>query len=631
MDWIDERYGAFDFETSGKIPEYALQPWRFAKKEFWPTSLVWIDHQHNSFGGLFPNATTVLQMLTWAIENKITLCGWNLVFDISVCVAMGFEKEVLKVRWLDGMLLWRHLEVEPEYDETGPSKRKFGLKACVEQFLPDQAGYNEDVDFHATDPDSLERLHGYNIRDSSFSLILCKLLWSMLNDRQRATVLIEAVSLPLVAIANTRGMLVDTIGCGALGAKLDAVAARNLKELEWFGVTEKIVRSPAQLSKLMFDDWKLPVQKMNKSKTTGKETRSTDKNTLHELAIFDPRARQLREYREALNNKTKFVTAVTNSVEYNDDWHTHPLGHVFGTYTGRLTYASKQGKNKDARQIGFAIHQEKSYKKPGDEDYRAVIVLAFGRTIVEFDAAGQEFRWMAIQSGDPVMLQMCMPGEDAHTFMTSRIIGRDYQEVLALHKSGDKAFGALRKSGKAGNLSLQYRTSWKKFLQVARVEHGLDMKEDEAKHITTIYPRTYAMMPRYWERRIAETKALGYVETLSGRRVKVEGDWSKDAWRMGSTGINYPVQGTGAEQKYLAIAAMKPLMTELGARFFLDMHDGLYYDVPDENVEAFATRGKAILDNLPYFKAWGFKSPIPLPFDVKYGKTWGSLKEFKFD
>lgn len=631
MDWVDECYGAMDFETWGSLPEYALQPWRIHRRQFWPTSLVWIDHEHNPFGGLFPDTTTVLRMLTWAIENKITLCGWNLVFDIGVCVAMGFEELVLKVRWLDGMLLWRHLEVEPEYDETGPSKRKFGLKSCVEMFLPDQAGYQDDVNFGATTPEELEKLHGYNIRDNSFSLILCKMLWSMLNERQQATALIEAVSLPLVAIANTRGMLVDTVACGALGAKLDAVAAKNLKELEWFGVTEKIVRSPAQLSKLMFDDWKLPVQKENKSKKTGKTTRSTDKNTLHELAIFDPRARQLREYREALNNKTKFATAINTSVYYNDDWHTHPLAHVFGTYTGRLTYASKQGKNKDARQIGFAIHQEKSYKKPGDEDYRAVIVLRRGRTIVEFDAAGQEFRWMAIQSGDPVMLQMCMPGEDAHTYMTSRIIGRDYHEVLILYKNGDKAFGALRKSGKVGNLSLQYRTSWRKFLQVARVEYGLNMQEDEAKLITAIYPRTYSMMPRYWERRIAETKALGYAETLSGRRVKVEGDWSQDAWRMGSTGINYPVQGTGAEQKYLAIAAMKPLMIEMRARFFLDMHDGLYYDVPDENVEAFAVRGKAILDNLPYRAAWGFTSPIPLPFDVKYGKTWGSLREFKFD
>jgi DNA polymerase I-like protein with 3'-5' exonuclease and polymerase domains len=342
VEWVDERYGAFDFETWGKLPEYALQPWRYAKQEFWPTSLVWIDHEHTAYGGLHPDRTTVLRMLTWAIENKITLCGWNLVFDIGVCAAMGFEKEVLKVRWLDGMLLWRHLEVEPEYDETGPSKRKFGLKSCVEQFLPDQAGYNEDVNFGATTPEELEKLHRYNIRDNSFSLILCKLLWSLLNERQQSTALIEAISLPMVAIANTRGMLVDTIACGALGAKLDAVAAKNLKELEWFGVTETIVRSPAKLSALMFDNWKLPVQKENKSAKTGKTTRSTDKNTLHELAIFDPRARQLREYREALVRRKKFVQAPLDSVAYNGDGRAHPLAHVFGTYSSRMTYSSKQ-------------------------------------------------------------------------------------------------------------------------------------------------------------------------------------------------------------------------------------------------------------------------------------------------
>ena len=35
---------------------------------------------------------------------------------------------------------------------------------------------------------------------------------------------------------------------------------------------------------------------------------------------------------------------------------------------------------------------------------------------------------------------------------------------------------------------------------------------------------------------------------------------------------------------------------------------------------------KPMLDNLPYESAWGFHPPIPLPFDCKAGKTWGSLK-----
>lgn len=41
--------------------------------------------------------------------------------------------------------------------------------------------------------------------------------------------------------------------------------------------------------------------------------------------------------------------------------------------------------------------------------------------ILEFDASGQEFKWMAIASGDEKMLSLCVPGEDAHSYMTAKL------------------------------------------------------------------------------------------------------------------------------------------------------------------------------------------------------------------
>ena len=35
---------AFDWETSGELPEYALQPWRIPKGKAWGTSLAWVRH-----------------------------------------------------------------------------------------------------------------------------------------------------------------------------------------------------------------------------------------------------------------------------------------------------------------------------------------------------------------------------------------------------------------------------------------------------------------------------------------------------------------------------------------------------------------------------------------------------------
>jgi DNA polymerase I-like protein with 3'-5' exonuclease and polymerase domains len=632
MSWDDSRYIAFDFETSGELPEYALQPWRVAQNKAWVTSLATVRKAPNHLvieGGLTHNnldrtRRDISVFLTYAIEHNLTIVGWNVAFDISWLIAYGFEHEVNQLKFLDGMLLWKHLTVEPEYEMARHKKKSYSLKTAVPEYLPQFAGYEEDVDFHTTDPAELKRLHDYNIRDTMFTLRLTRQFYNELaKDPQRLkAALIEADCLPMVAKANLQGMLVDVPVTETLGDKLVAVAKDMLTKLAPHGVTEKVARSPTQLAKLMFEDWGLPVLKQNVSAKTGKVTNSTDKEVLHELSFSDPRAAEIRLYREALGNKTKFVDAPLTSVDYNADSRTHPLAMVFGTYTGRMTYASKQGKNKDERQIGFALHQEKRGK-----DFRSILVPPPGYTLMEFDAAGQEFRWMAIASGDETMLALCEPGEDPHGFMGARITHRDYRELVKLVHDGDKAAKDDRQLGKVANLSLQYRTSAKKLRSVARVQYNIPMELDEAYDIHAKYQETG--VPEYWREQIALTKRRGYVETFAGRRVQVVGNWQGNmGWSMESTSINYRIQGTGGDQKYLALSVLRPYITRIGAMFAWELHDGLYLYVPDHMVERAAVEVPYLLANLPYKKAWGFTPPIPLPWDCKSGPSWGALKEW---
>ena len=169
------------------------------------------------------------------------------------------------------------------------------------------------------------------------------------------------------------------------------------------------------------------------------------------------------------------------------------------------------------------------------------------------------------------------------------------------------------------------------FRSVARVQYGLPMNLDRAALIRKTYLSAYRRVPEYWERQISNTKRVGYVETYAGRRVQVKGDWEKDGWAMGSTAINYRIQGTGADQKYLALQVLKPLLLALDAYFAWDLHDGIYLYVPDDNVEAAAYAVKSRLDSLPYQQAWGFTPPIPMPWDCKVGPSWGKLKEWTYD
>lgn len=654
MIWDDAKIVAADLEASGKLPEYALQPWRVARGDAWITSASMIRHTGSSLdphiSQLFPTKEQLKRALLDAVENDWIVLGWNIVYDISMLMALGRDMEDLcmKVCWLDGMLIERHYDIEPEYEfQTRKHlKKSYSLKGftdnsgrffpgALQRWLPHVPVYNEGISFHSTDPEDLRRLQHYNDQDNVYTWIITKLIWEKLAPTQRRSIMIEAEALPMVAQANLHGIPIDYLTTRHLGAQLDIEAADWLRQLAPDGITEQIVRSPAKLANLMFNDandpvcpgWQLPVLKKNKSKVEGKEdSRSTDKEVLHELSFIDGRARKVKLYREALNAKGKFCDSVLASVDYNGDGCTHPVAKIFGTYTGRMTVSSKQGKGVDERPIGYALHQ----MKRGSE-FRETNCAPEGYDIVEFDAAGQEFRWMAIASGDPTMLSLCLDDEDAHTFMGSQIVNMDYRQMLRLVREHDKTAGQNRYLGKFANLSLQYRTSARKLRSKARVDYDIPLEIDEARRIHATYQRAYPGVPHYWETQIALVKAQGYVETFSGDRVRVEGDWNGNwGWSMGSTAINTRIQGTGAGQKHLAMAVIKDYLNSVGGRFLFDLHDGLYLVIPTDIRPKAVDIMKPMLDNLPYKEAWGFTPPIPMPWDCKVGKAWGRLKEQKF-
>lgn len=346
--WEDAHVCAADFETSGVRPEFALMPWRIQKGEAWSTSLAWAwpDVGRLQYAGaIMPTDDLINQFLSWAIAEERVVFTWNGIFDVSVFMAYGFREQCFKIKWMDGRLLWRHLCVEPEYSDAAP-KKHFGLKDYVREHMPEHAGYEQDIDYHATDAASLDALHNYNVFDNVLTLKACRTLWRALEPRQRQAAWIEADAIPLVADANLRGLLIDTVACQDLMLKLKATADAKLATLAPDGVTEAVVRSPQQLATLLFDKWGLPVQKMGAVTKKGTQSRSTDKEVLHELAFLDPRAKLLREYREALNCSKKFAETPLVAARYNEDGRAHPLAIMFGTYSGRFTYASKQKNRK---------------------------------------------------------------------------------------------------------------------------------------------------------------------------------------------------------------------------------------------------------------------------------------------
>lgn len=638
----------FDLETEGDLPEYALQPFRAegGKARIKAASLA---TNAASSGDLYPSVEKVRRMLSVAISRDMYIVGWNTPFDAAWCIAVGLEEEVFAAKWLDAMLLWRHAVVEPEGEDVPATKRKsYSLESAMHEFYPAEAGFKEFDDFQATDQTSLELLLNRNKMDAMWTVRLAEKFWDMLTPAQQRAALIEARCIPMIAKTKVLGIVSSEEAAQILSDNLAAEAVALYKELLSTSPEVKGINlgSPPQLQKLIYEQWGLEAERF--SRKTGAP--STDKYALFDLAAIDPRAALLKKLREAKNNRVKYAQGTINSLAYNGDGRVRPQAKIFSTYTSRITYGSsdeavrqeEKTTKKNGTQIitkkvkvpvGVALHQWKRGK-----DYRRLIMPPPGYLLTEFDAAGQEFRWMAVGSKDETMLALCAPGEDAHGFMGAKVAQRDYRELVRLVKEGDAEAANDRKCGKFCNLSYQYRVSARTATVKARVEYELDVDEQFIKQTQSVYKSSYPGVGGtpgqraggYWGSQIEKCKRLGYAETFAGRRVQLKGNWAgKEAWPMESTAINYPIQGTGGDQKYLAMAVARNILKQFDGYFYYELHDGLFFIFPEEKALKAAVVFRDTLSSLPYKAAWGVDLPIQFPFDAKIGRSWGDLVDLE--
>jgi DNA polymerase I-like protein with 3'-5' exonuclease and polymerase domains len=186
------------------------------------------------------------------------------------------------------------------------------------------------------------------------------------------------------------------------------------------------------------------------------------------------------------------------------------------------------------------------------------------------------------------------------------------------------------------NLSYQYRVSARTATVKARIDYELAVDETFIKQTQSIYKQSYPgvggtpgqRIGGYWASQIQKCRQLGYAETFAGRRVQLKGNWAgREAWPLESTSINYPIQGTGGDQKYLALAVLRTILPKYEAHFYYELHDGLFVIIPNRYTQYAVPAIKKALSNLPYKQAWGVNLPIQFPVDSKVGPSWGDLSE----
>jgi DNA polymerase-1 len=615
----------FDLETKGKKFWEALAPWSY---DFEVQIAAWSEGRDGEVKAKrIEDDTEFLMWVKRELEDADVIWGWNLVYDVACILAVAgrnsdwfdydaLRKQLFSKRYSDGMLLWQR---------TTEMWRTFAKNELFEKWTPALSyglkAYATEHNWIYTEKDfaSLE----YAKHDVDFTRKAIINEGSKLPQNQIQGYMQECKCIPVLAEQWVRGIIVDKEALRELGGQARAKMLNAAKSL---GVLEDVLRSDAKKRKLIYEDWGLecPCELNGKEIRTASGALPTNKLALRLLLKQDKRIQYVIDYQKAKTQYTKFFEATVKALKNNGNGRVYVPHRIASTYTGRMTVNSKtsardeKGSTKKVP-TGIALHQWQS-----DPLVRNLLRPPEGHTLVEFDAAGQEMRLMAHLSGDETMTDLFQKGMSAHAVMAAQFSGEPYQIIMD-RRHVDPAYATKYKIGKVANLSLQYRTSWNRMAMMAMEKDGTEFEVHEAKLLRQTYIKTYPGVKQFWDKQVDEADTVQYVEALDGRRLKlgkkVQGDWRKE-----SAAINFPIQSSGAAMKYFALSEMRDVMVQYDAYFAWDLHDGIFFYVPDEAVEEFCKTTQAVLDGLDY-STWNWTPAVPMLWEGAYGKRWGEMVE----
>ncbi len=248
-----------------------------------------------------------------------------------------------------------------------------------------------------------------------------------------------------------------------------------------------------------------------------------------------------------------------------------------------------------------------------------------GHDVGEADASGQESRLMAIRSGDEKMLEIFSKGLNFHSMTGASIIGMEYDvfEQKRGEEHGEGHYTEARQRGKLTNLACNFRIGGKALSEQAFEKYSVMIDVQTGNHLVKTFVKTYKGVPKYWDDVVYESRQAGYTEAFGGRRFKLS-MWNTHRWATESSAIMVPIQGSGASMKEIAISQLHKKVPEF--IFALDLHDASFGYMDKNKSKEIFKAAEEVLNSIDYEPYWGFKSPIPLPYEGMSGANFADVK-----
>ena len=507
--------------------------------------------------------------------------GHNLKYDAHVLANAGIELAGMRYDTMLESYVWN--SVATNHDMDADAQRYLGLRTITYE---DVAGKGaKQLSF---DQVPLEKAAEYAAEDADVTLRLHQALWPQLESLPALARLYQECEQPLVPVLFAMehyGVLIDRERLRTQSREFARQLQGLLLEAHREAGHEFNIESPRQLQQILFERLQLPVRRRT---PTGQP--STAEDVLEELAESFPLPRLVLEYRALAKLKSTYTDKLPEIVnERTGRIHTSYAQAVAAT--GRLSSVDPNLQNIPVR-------------RPEGRRIRQAFIAPPGALLLAADYSQIELRIMAHLSGDESLRTAFAEDRDVHQATAAEVFGVAPEAVTA----------DQRRTAKVINFGLIYGMS------PFGLARNLGIERSAAQQYVERYFQRYPGVKRFMDNTRAQARALGYVETVFGRRLYLpdirSGNTQLRQYAERSA-INAPMQGSAADIIKRAMIAVHAWCQSTGApaRLIMQVHDELVLEV---RADAVAQVREAVRTHMVDAAVLS----VPLRVDIGTGANW---------
>lgn len=350
------------------------------------------------------------------------------------------------------------------------------------------------------------------------------------------------------------------------------------------------IGSPKQLSEVLFDADKLNLPHGKKGKTG---VYSTSADELNRIADFHPAVPKILEWRAISKLDSTYAAGLLPKIR--EDGRIHTTFTQAMTNTGRLSSVDPNLQN-------IPVRSEEGAR------IRECFTAPEGKVLVDADYSQIELRLLAAMSGDEVMTEAFLHGEDIHRRTASKVFGVPEDEVTS----------EQRAAAKTVNFSIVYGVS------DFGLSTDLGISFREAGDLIKSYGEQFPKITSYLDGLKKKGEEDGFVTTLYGRK-RILTELKSPNRNLRNFGLraamNTPVQGTAADIIKIAMnrvyKALKEQVPE--SKLIMQVHDELIVECDKGKEELVSSILKKEMESAA-------ELAVPLVSEVGTGSNWLEAK-----